>query len=464
MEAKKGTGRIIWIGGLIISFSLGLGIPIEGHADLKDILLRFQPYITAQEEYSDNIDLTPHNKKSDFITTIYPGIRFSTLPRSETTRELRRPTETGGERFGLDLDYRLGLVFYGKETDNNYIGQNGTLNAWYTVAQKLTFRVSEYLIRSEEPREPEYPGVTPPYISGNFVDLYLQGTQRQRFIYLRNVVTPSVEYALGRDSLVSLSYRNNIYQSQNPSAQDSQENFINPRLTYWFNIRHGIMLDYGLTFGNFQRSPDLTGNAIRGRYTYRFNPRTSLFGEYAFYLRHFESPGVNYNIQAPSLGIEHAFSPTLSASVQLGYFWQSPEKGSGENGPTYNVVLTQRGQRITYALLLQGGYREDFFTTDNQGFTLYHRAVGSIRYQIAERVATTLSGSYERTKSGISQSGSLLGVRQIENLWGANGSVSYQMLRWLNGMFSLSYRVDDSNISTRDYAEFRGLFQLTATY
>ena len=65
------------------------------------------------------------------------------------------------------------------------------------------------------------------------------------------------------------------------------ENYINPRLTYWFNIRNGVSFEYGLTLGNFQRSPDLVGHMATGRYTYRFNPRTSIFGEYTQLWREF---------------------------------------------------------------------------------------------------------------------------------------------------------------------------------
>ena len=105
-----------------------------------------------------------------------------------------------------------------------------------------------------------------------------------------------------RDGLVSLTYRNNIYRPEDPAAQKSEENYISPRITYWFDIRNGVSLEYGLTFGNFELSPDLTEQVARGRYTYRFNPRTSIFGEYAFDTVNFEKPGVDYYVQTPSLG------------------------------------------------------------------------------------------------------------------------------------------------------------------
>ncbi len=455
--------------GLVLILFLIL-FSVDSQADLRDIVLRFQPSIAIQEEYTSNVNLTQKDKKSDTITTIYPSIRFSNQPRSPVTGEFKPASmaeaETPGT-YGIDLNYRLGLIYYSKYTDNNYIGHYGTLNGWYTFLPRLTFRLSEYLNRSEEPREPEYPGVSPVFISGTFVDLTdlnLQGTQRRRFVYLRNVVTPSLEYKLVRDGLVSLTYRNNIYRPEDPAAQKSEENYISPRITYWFDIRNGVSLEYGLTFGNFELSPDLTEQVARGRYTYRFNPRTSIFGEYAFDTVNFEKPGVDYYVQTPSLGIEYAFSPTLRGTVQFGWFWQSPREGSGQNSPFYNVVLSQRGQKVTYGLLFQGGYRQDLFNSSNQGFTLYHRAVGSVSYRIIEEITANLSGSYEKDKYGIGLSGPLLGVSQRENIWNVSGGLGYQMLRWLNLSLSLTYRADDSNVPNRDYNEVRGMIRAEATY
>ena len=44
-----------------------------------DILSQIHPYITLTEEYSDNLHLTKHDKKEDFMTTVRPGVRFSNM-------------------------------------------------------------------------------------------------------------------------------------------------------------------------------------------------------------------------------------------------------------------------------------------------------------------------------------------------------------------------------------------------
>jgi hypothetical protein len=415
-----------------ISILFFIGIPSIVHADWGDILSKFQPYISLEEEFNDNIFLSAHNRVDDFITSIYPGLKFSTKDSN----------------YGVDLDYRLGLVFYAKETNNDFVGHSGTLNAWYTLDRRLTFRVSDYLIRSEEPRELEY---TPEALPIQ----YQLGTERTRSVYLRNVFEPSVQYQFGKEDFFSINYRNNFYDNQSRLYESSRENYINPKLAYWFDIRNGIVLEYGLTLGKFEKSPDLTGHMATARYIYRFDPRTSVFGDYTFLRRDFDSPGIDYDVHRPTIGIEHAFSPTLSVKAQLGYFWENPKKGSKTSDPYYDISFTQRAEKTTYTLLFQGGYREDYFTAQNLGFTKYHRGVGTIRHQLKERLTVGLSGSLERAK---------LGTGQRDWIYGIWGNASYQILKWLNLALEVSHREDHSNIDTSNYSEYRGIFRATATF
>ena len=435
-------------------------LPTIAHAWSEDILSHFQVYITAEEQYNSNLDLAPNRlKRDDFITTVSPGLKFSTSPKSPVTGEFRRDP-TADERFGIDLDFRAGFVFYAKEHDNNYISLNGTLNAWYAFTRNFTFRVRDYLIRSDEIREADYSTTA---IEGQT----LLSKANTREPYFRNVFEPTLEYRFGRENIIALNYRNNIYDTKSDVSENSMENYINPRLTYWFNIRHGIYLEYGLALGDFEISPDLVGHMAMGRYIYRFNPKTSIFGEYTQLWRNFDNPSVaenpsfDYVVYRPSIGIEHSFSSTLSARVQGGYYLADPRGGTTVDGPFFDVLLTQRGQRTTYTLSLQGGYTEDFFTPENQGFAQYYRALGRITHQLLQRMFVGLYGSYEWAK----YPGTVIEDKTPKDqIWAVGCNASYQVLRWLNLSLDASHRENRSNISDRDYSEYRGIFRVTATY
>jgi hypothetical protein len=447
-----GKTKKIYIAGWMISLFLIL-TSSTANADLEDILPGFQIYGTVQEIYDNNVNLTPKNKKDDFITNVSLGFRFSTLPKSETTGEFQQPSVSEETRYGIYLDFLPGYVFYAKSTSDDYLSLFGNLDTWYTWDRKLTFRVKDYLTRSEEPLEKNYTSTALP---GQIV----LGTQRGRAIYIRNVVQPSLEYRFGKEDILSINYMNNVYRNQNSDLfEDSTENYVNPKLTYWFDIRNGISLQYALDLGDFQHSPDMTGNLAKGRYTYRFNPRTSVFGEYTFQSREFEKqvsrPTVDYDIHAPSIGFEHAFSPTLSLRAQFGYFWQIPERGSNEAGPLYDILITQRAQRTTYSLGFQGGYTEDYFTAENLGFAKYHQVIGTITHQLTQRAAVTFSGRYQRPK---------FNDGRVDNIWGVGTVGSYRILKWLTLAVDLSYAEDHSNTEVNNYSDFRGMIRVTATY
>ena len=453
-------------------------LPTIVHAWSEEILSHFQVYITAEEEYNSNIDLAPNRlKRDDFITTVSPGLKFSTLPKSPTTGEFTR-TPTAEDRFGIDLDFRVGFVFYAKEHDDNYISLNGALNAWYAFNKNLTFRVRDYLTRSDEVREADYSATALPGQN-------LLSRTNIREPYFRNVFEPSLEYRFGRENIIALNYRNNIYEINSRTAEDSMENYINSRLTYWFNVKHGIYLEYGFTLADLENSTDWKGHMATGRYIYRFNPRTSIFGEYTQLWRNFNNPyfgenlSIDYVVYRPSIGIEHAFSSTLSARIQGGYYWTDPHReGSwvfdrdssswiwisltkSSDGPFFDILLTQRGQRTTYSLSLQGGYTEDYFSSENLGFTKYYRVLGRITHQLLQRMNVGLFGSYEWAKYPGSE---LDNKTPKDQIWAVGCNASYQILRWLAVSLEGSHRENRSNVEDRDYSEYRGILRITATY
>ena len=446
----KEIKRIGWVG-WIISLSIMLS-PMIVHAWSEDLLSHFQAYIDIREEYNSNINLTSNRyKQDDFITTVTPGFKISTAPRSPVTGQFQQ-TPTAEEKYGIDFDFRAGFNFFAENHEDNYISLNGSLNAWYALSKNLNFRVRDYLIRSADIREPDY--------SANAIPgQYLVSRTGKRTPWIRNVFEPSVQYEFGRKDAVAvdslaINYRNNVYKIQGSTGEDSMENSINPTLTYWFNIRNGVYFQYGLTLGNFQQSSDLVGHMATGRYTYRFNPNTSIFGEYTQSWLRFEPPSLDYTVYRPSIGIQHAFSPTLSGKAQFGYFWQSPEKGSTTGGLYYDVSLSQIVGKTTYTLLSQGGYQEDYFTAQNRGFTKTYKVLGRISHQLLQKMSVGPYSSYEWNKT----------TNQTDRIWEIGGDASYKMLNWLALSLGVSHLENHSNLLNGSYSEYRTWLNVTATY
>jgi hypothetical protein len=233
------------------------------------------------------------------------------------------------------------------------------------------------------------------------------------------------------------------------------ENTINPKLTYWFDIHNGVSLDYYFTYSTYQRSPDQFTHGVTPRYTYRFDPRTSIFGEFRFEYQDFKSPGVDYNVYNPSLGIQYQFSPTLSGTAQVGYFLQIPTQGGKTQGPSFNLGLTKSTEKTTYNLSFVGGYTEDYITAQNLGFTRTYTLYGTVNHKLTPRMSVGLTGSVARQEYRSDTK---------DWVWGIWGNASYLILKWLTGSLQASYEETHSNIKIESYRDIRGSLKLTANF
>jgi len=211
MGASMKRGRNwVWIMG-IASVLVLLKTPLIYGWELRDFLSPFHLSVTVGEEYNSNIFLTNSNRQHDFITNVSAGLTYS--------KKLDK-------NYGIDLNFQMGYVFYEEHHDLNFLSIGpSTFNAWYALAPNLTFRIRDYITRSDAGKEQAYSGNAQP-------DQFLLSTVRgQKAIYIRNVVEPSLDYQFGRENHFSVLYRNNIYRNQNPRFEDSMENTINPKLT-----------------------------------------------------------------------------------------------------------------------------------------------------------------------------------------------------------------------------------------
>jgi hypothetical protein len=422
--------RLIFSGMMGILF--GVSVPVAFGA-VQGELLGFHPYIALTGEYDDNIALTHENSKSDFITSVSPGLKYR--------------TEAGENLF--ELDYQLALKYYSTHSDLNYVGHQGRLTTRYAFDPRWTFRLNDTLTRSRA--GVEYYTVTT--ASGEEQNLSsLSGTE----IYLRNILEPALEYTFGRDRLVGLQYRNMIYRIQEGEGEDSTENAVTARFVYGFDIRNIVTLDYTYSTARFERQPDWTGSAATAGYRYRFNPRTSVFGRYAYTIRNVDEPGVDYRVHSPTVGMEHAFNPNLTGQGQFGWFWQSVETGASFNGPVYSLSLQQRLQKTTFTLAFDGGYREAYFTAENLGFSRYHQGRLAVSHQLSERMNLGLTGIAAREEYH--------NPDRKDWVWGVTGQFSYQPLKWLKLSFEASHHQRDSDLEEKSYKENRIRLLLTAEY
>ncbi len=417
---------------IIILTLLFVSFPSLVYSSIKEIISHFHPYVTLEEEYIDNLYLSPDDEQEDFITTLYPGINFSI---SETS-------------YAVDMDYRVGFVNYAKETDNNSISHTGSFNTNLHLSDRIIFRLRDYVIRSQEPFESDY-------AESEQIDQYLSSIMRQRSTYTRNVFEPSMEYSFGPEDSLSLNYRNNIYRIQGDPSQDSEENFISTGLAFWFNIKNGIDIVYNYSIGDFRDSSDMISHGANGRYTYRFGPASSIFIEYSYMNRDFKTSSEGYDVNSASSGFEMDLMDGVTLNLSAGCFLHNPEQGQVTRGGVYNVVVDGYFESISCAVSLNGGYDEDYISSENLGFSRYHQANAQISYQLLETLTTGISCFFRKSDFDPDRKD-----RTLQLGW----NLSYGLFQWATISMDISHRENNSNDDTIDYKENRGILRLTVQF
>jgi len=396
-----------------------------------------KPYLSLQEKYTSNVNYVATGKKEDYVTTATPGFKV-----------------TGNNaHFGVDLGASLNHNIYVKNHQYDYTGYDGNIGFRYNPGPTLTFRLRDNVTRSENPRYRDFADATAT------TPQYLPYIQQGRSIYLMNHLEPSVDWQFTKEGNLGFTYSNNIYRNENSTMNESTTDTYTPRVNYWFNQYHGVLFDYSYTKSDNTRYPDLRGQAYHGRYTYKYDLRSSVFADYSFLKRDYDASVTSYNIHSPTVGVEYAFNPTLTGLLQLGYYNSVPSRGDSNGGFSGTLKLTQTDQHTSYSLLLETGYREMLYAVQgaNQNFAQYYGATASISHQPMERFTVGLSAS-------VKQMDYVYGDRR-DRMYTANLDASYLVLKWLSVFAKTGYWWNDSTIYGTDrYDEFNAIIGLTATY
>ena len=390
----------------------------------------FIPRISVSQVYDDNIYLDNINEKSDYLTTVSPGINLTISSLNNS----------------LSLDYAPTWVWYDKHDENDTVRQAGTLGFWQNMAEHLRFDLTDTYLRTEEPIEETED---------------VEGVRTSRNTYQRNTGNASLRYQFGPEDTIAFGYRHNLLENEDPTLVDGRIQNPFAVINYWFNVRNGLELDYGFTDANFSREDDVmagddyTGHATGIQYIYRITPYTRGSIGYNFTNRNFEGlTEEDYKVHEGSVSFEHAFSPDLSVSIGGGPFIQQNEISDDETGYSYDALLVKRFERGSFTIGGRGGWDEAYLEAERRGFTTYWSANTTLDYQIMEPLSVYGGVSYRQDKDPAD--------REWETRRG-NSGLRWAFLRWFSLSLDYSYAVRDDDVNTEDFRVNRVMLLLTAS-
>ena len=132
------------------------------------------------------------------------------------------------------------------------------------------------------------------------------------------------------------------------------------------------------------------------------------------------------------------------------------DAGPAFNGPVFNFSISQQIQKTSYTLAFEGGYREQYFTSQNLGFSKYYQAMANVTHKLQERVSLGLTGTLARDE--------YQNPDRTDLTSGLTGTLAYQPLKWLTVSIEASNNIRDSDLNGNSYRENRALLRLTAEY
>jgi hypothetical protein len=423
---------LLWI--YTVNFIIALSIilsPQTVHARWS-LISRF----FVEELYDDNLFLTEKDEQDDIATVVSPGIDL----KYESPKAL------------VDLDYQFKRFFYYEFTELDYFDHRGALKARADLTPWFSLGVNENLIVSEDPIE----------LTGaaQFESPSIRVGERNR--YTRNIVEPEAIFRFGEKSSISLGYRNQILRNSAEDVADQDENVGNILINYRANIHNGLEIFYehmDQDFGSVtppEPPRDFKADVTRGRYTYFFDPITSVFVEYGFVQKDLnrETAGFpDYKVHSPKFGFSRDIHENLSWTVSMGYLLRTADERSNKEAFYGLLDFSGEYKRLSATVYGETGFRDDYSSAESLGFYEFWQTGLDVGYQLHERL--NLEGFLYIEKEKFTD------INREDKYYNARVRLNYQPLEWLLLSFDYEFNERDSSASLESFTRNTYFFRIT---
>ncbi len=401
------------------------------HPAHADITKTVTPRVSVTETYDDNIDLTPTNEISDWITTVSPGISL----------ELESPQTV------LNFDYEAGFSFYRDESsrDNTRHRAEATWNQ--ELSRQLTFHLSDRFLRSEDPVV-EREGM-------------VEDIRSRRDTEYRNTAEASLAYAFGAEDRITGGYIHQYVDDRSSANEDSEGNrgFLN--LDKWFGPRYGIRATSHVERGTFEQEDDFDQYAVGLTLNRRWTPSRLGYVRYDFLDHDYEeaagAPRNDFQLHQGVIGADWGLGPATTLRAEIGYYLQDYQQGGDSDGLTYRAGLVTGTRRTTYVIEGGGGYDQDYYSSDNFGTSQFYEFSGRADHQLRERLGVYLAAQYRRDKYRERNN-------QQDKIYGARAGISWSFWRWFTLNLEGARISRDSDDPAREFDDNRIMLRATGAY
>ena len=398
--------------------------------------IEITPMITFSQVYDDNIFLDKENKKSDYITTVSPGIRVNAKSTSKKN--------------SLNLEYSPTWVKYYDYSNNDTIRHNANLNFSQKIGKALSFNFNENYLKSEESVEESFAGYQE-----------RQSLRHTRYTYQRNYADAGLTYKFGPRDKMAFGYRHELMENEDPDLDDSTLHGPYWNLTYWLNGKNGMEVSYRFTHGEYQRQDgtpsgdDYDDHKGELRYMYQFTHSTMGYISYGYTLRDFkEQSKKNRKVHEGSAGLTHNFSSDTSLSLSTGYYKPEGTESDDNGHMSYSADINKKFKRGKISLGGESGWDEGDLNAEQKGYTRYWTADSGADYMLSKDLNAYADVSYKKNDY-------LSGIE--DNTYTGRAGLRLKFLRWYSLGLDYTYLNRRSDDPDDEYVDNKVMLTISAS-
>jgi hypothetical protein len=414
----------------------------------------FQPRVSASEEYTSNVFLSPDNEEDDWITIVSAGFTAAAL----------------GKTGGLEVSYDPAYAKYYDFDENDGWRHDAKLRIWSDLGKTTRFEVNDSFLRTEDPLEEE------DLLSLRDGDVIQEGDttiRKNRRTYYRNTANARLSHQFGKEDSIYAGFTYGLLRNKDDQEEDNDYYSPAVGLNYWFGPKFGFQSNATYTKADFDQDSDFIGDGTDDFENYagmirligRTGARFGIFAQHDQIYRDFDGDDNDYLVYAPSAGFQYMVEEGLNLRLGAGYFYVDVDNDENEQGIFGNgqIDKTWTSERGSLTLAALTGLDQSNFGAENVGLEKFAGVQGSAVYRLARTVSWDINGSYRYSDViGDADSGDEDAGSNVHRFRAGSG-FTIEPLRWMAIRLSYNFNKVNSDNEFDEYDEHRGLINITLT-
>lgn len=419
---KKTTRRII----LLTACCIPALPPAAAKADRQTIV---SGGLAVRQGYDSNVYRTNTNKVDEWSTALSPTLSLTSSSPRDT----------------LNFSYSPSYV-YNHRTDEGHFDHSLLLAANRALSDRWQLSVNDSFEKSDDSTL----GRDETRDTSNRVNLS-ENLPRNR--YWTNYFGINNTWQYRQNSTLSLGYNHSIYENDvNP---DYQRHGVPLSVSHEINRQWQAEAGYTFTEGIFDRY-DSRQHTTNAKLIYRLTPHKAIYGFGNFSTTDYSDDRPGYDTVGGRLGYSQQIDQQSDIDLGAGLSSTGRDGDSSTSAFDYSLAYRRQFERGTFSLDGAGGFDDRQFNGENDGLSKFWSIKPVLRYQLAEKLASSLYALYRDDKY-IERT-----PEQTEKSYEAGGSLDWSFSRWYTAGIRYVYHKLDSNIAGNDYDDHRLYLTLSA--